>query len=296
MRHGTILPDDAVRAAFQAKMPDDELARRHGCSESYVRLKRYRLGLVHRKRGARQSRHGSKVATEKVARMPPVDHPALTEDRTIYPSTVTEVAGLQNVLVSGANHWKIGRVIEKGAWRGFPVYALTLEERATCPSSCRHWRSCFGNHMHFAKRVRHGAELEERLGHELALLQSRHPRGFAVRLHVLGDFYSPEYVAVWARFLDQFPGLHVFGFTARIDGRNDPIARALVLLAMKRWDRFAIRFSNALIDQCSTVTVEHPRQVPADAVLCPQQVGKTNSCATCALCWQSRRRIAFLQH
>jgi hypothetical protein len=25
-------------------------------------------------------------------------------------------------------------------------------------------------------------------------------------------------------------------------------------------------------------------------------LGKTTACATCALCWQSKRRIAFIQH
>lgn len=248
------------------------------------------------RQGQRLSRHEAKAATEKRAVMPPVDHPAFVEDRTIYPSTVRDPSLATHLLVSGANHWKIGRKIQKGKWRGFPVYTLTLEERATCPSSCRHWRSCMGNQMHFARRIIHGPAMERRLERELAALQEMHADGFAVRLHVLGDFYSVAYVDAWAGFLDRFPALHVFGFTARIDGMTDPIATALVRLAIARWDRFAIRFSNAPIDECSTVTVEHPRQVPADAVLCPQQVGRTASCSTCALCWQSRRRIAFLQH
>ncbi|GAB4071728.1 hypothetical protein KHC28_00295 [Ancylobacter sonchi] len=293
------LPEAALREAFEADRSDAEIAEAFGCSRQLVAQKRSKLGLRRREKADAKrapSRFQSKVATDRAARLPPVDHPALSEERTIYPATVTAVDGLPNVLVSAANHWKIGGRIAKGAWSGFPVYALTLEERATCPDSCRHWRSCYGNSMHFAKRLQHGPALEDRLEHELAILQSRHPAGFAVRLHVLGDFYSPAYVARWAGFLDRFPALHVFGFTARIDAASDPIALALVHLVLERWERFAIRFSNAPVDECSTVTVEHPRQVPADAVLCPQQVGKTASCSTCALCWQSRRRIAFLQH
>jgi hypothetical protein len=42
----------------------------------------------------------------------------------------------------------------------------------------------------------------------------------------------------------------------------------------------------------TTITVEHPYQVPADAILCPEQVGKTESCSTCGLCWATQRRIA----
>lgn len=289
-----------LSAAVAAEKTDDEIATEFNCSKQWVALKRAEFGLKPGRRANGKKRSSSRfeprVATERSATMPPVDHPALVEDRTIYPSTVVPVEGLQNALVSGVNHWKIGGTIKRGKWEGFPVFALTLEERATCPVSCRHWRSCYGNHMHLSKRVMHGGGLEERLEHELALLQYRNPNGFAVRLHVLGDFYSVDYVRRWAGFLDRFPALHVFGFTARIDAEQDPIARELVHLVLARWERFAIRFSNALVDECSTVSIEHPRQLPDDAVLCPQQTGKTDSCSTCALCWQSRRRIAFLQH
>ena len=91
------------------------------------------------------------------------------------------------VLKSGRNQWKIGGEILKGDWRGFPTYGLALEERATCPKTCRHWRSCYGNNMHLAQRVPHGVELERRLPIEVADLAKDHPHGFAVRLHVLGD-------------------------------------------------------------------------------------------------------------
>jgi hypothetical protein len=149
--------------------------------------------------------------------------------------------------------------------------------------------------MHLAKRVRHGPEFEARLESELAILQSRHPGGFAVRLHVLGDFYSVEYVDLWRGFLKRFRSLFVFGFTARWE-RSDPIAVALLRMVMDQRERFAIRFSNAPVDEDSTVSIEHPIQKPADAIICPAQTGKTENCGACALCWHSRRRIAFLQH
>ena len=155
--------------------------------------------------------------------------------------------------------------------------------------------NCYGNNMHLAKRARHGPDFEVRLEAELAVLQHRHAGGFAVRLHVLGDFYSVEYVRLWASFLDRFRSLFVFGFTARWR-REDPIAVELIRLVVERRERFAIRFSNAPVDEDATVSIEHPVQKPADAVICPAQVGKTESCATCGLCWHSRRRIAFLQH
>ncbi len=82
--------------------------------------------------------------------MPPHDTPAFLSGRTIYAHTVRvpgRGAGDTWALKSGGNNRKIGGVILKGHWKGFPIYGLTLEERATCPTSCHHWRSCYGNRM-----------------------------------------------------------------------------------------------------------------------------------------------------
>lgn len=294
-------PVSASRIVELAKThTDQEIAGMLGCSVHTVALRRREAGI--RRRGGRKessqgprSRFAPAVHAEKHATLPPVTHPALSDARTIYPTTVVNALGLNSLLVSGANAWKIGDRVAKGKWKGFPIFTLTLEERATCPTSCRHWRSCFGNHMNWAKRVANDDAFEDRLGHELAILQYRFPEGFAVRVHVLGDFYSEHYVGLWRSFLDRFPALHVFGFSARVDA-GDPIARALIDLVAEQWDRFAIRFSNAPVDECSTISIEHPVQKPADAVICPQQLGKTANCGSCGFCWHSRRRVAFLQH
>lgn len=301
---GSVSVVDVLRCR-DAGMTKGGAAETLGCSaETINRISR--IGDVKWPRGRKplgikdgssvMSRMAPRAAAEITARgMPAVTNPAFVEDRTIYPSTRTDPLSALNVLVSGHNSWKIGSVVTKGRWKGYPVFTLTLEERATCPRSCAHWRSCYGNHMRFAKRLIHGAGLEVRLASDLLKLQHRHPDGFVVRLHVLGDFYSVKYVELWRTFLDRFPALNAFGFSARWQ-REDPIAVALIGLVAERWDRFAIRFSNAPIDECATVSIEHPVQKPADAVVCPQQLGKTAACATCGLCWHSRRRIAFLRH
>jgi hypothetical protein len=88
--------------------------------------------------------------------------------------------------------------------------------------------------------------------------------------------------------------LRVFGYTARWD---DDIAEALKALVRDvGWERFAMRFSNAPMATRSTITIESLRQKPDDAVACPGQIGKTESCSTCGLCWQTEKRVAFLQH
>jgi hypothetical protein len=125
------------------------------------------------------------------------DHPAVIEGRTMFPSRVTEEH--DRLLKSGQNQRKLGSHVSKGRWAGMPIFTLTLEERATCPRSCQHWNDCYGNHMHWPKRHAHGPELEGKLALELAVLAAKYPAGFVVRLHILGDFYSSEYVRRWYR-------------------------------------------------------------------------------------------------
>ena len=78
-------------------------------------------------------------------------------------------------LKSGSNWRKIGGEVLKGKWRGFPLYILNLEERATCPTACRHWRSCYANHMQWMQRMEAGPDLEWKLEREVALLAIDHP-------------------------------------------------------------------------------------------------------------------------
>ncbi len=217
-------------------------------------------------------------------------HAAIVGRRTLYPSTVRH-PGTDQVLKSGINNRKIGRLVTKGKWKGMPIYTLTLEERATCPSTCKHWTGCYGNKMHMAQRFRHGADLNARLFLELMVLQRRHPQGFVVRLHVLGDFYDANYVRKWGRWLGEFPALHVFGFTARMPGTA--IGDEVTHVTNSYPDRWWIRLSDGP-GMRSTVTAAGD-QVPADAVLCPYETGRTSTCGTCGLCWSTAKRIAFLK-
>lgn len=297
---------EQVRALFDLELTYDEMAIALGCSLATIQKRITEAGLRGvRPRGRRLgshvtgqfrlARHAARALVDASATMPPASHPALAEGRTLFPTMVRPAELARRILVSGRNSAKIGAFVTKGRWRGFPIFTLTLEERASCPTSCGHWRSCYGNGMHAAVRLIHGPLFEARLADELAALQRTYPDGFAVRLHVLGDFYSVAYVDLWRSFLARFPALAVFGFSRRWE-REDPIAMRLVRLVIDEWQRFAIRFSDAPVDECASVSIEHPLQKPADAVLCPQQLGKTATCGTCGFCWHSRRRVAFLQH
>jgi hypothetical protein len=63
--------------------------------------------------------------------------------------------------------------------------------------------------------MQHGADLERRLEIEVARHAEENPLGFAVRLHVLGDFYSVEYVGLWRQLVEQHSALHVWGYIPR---------------------------------------------------------------------------------
>ena len=220
--------------------------------------------------------------------------PAARGGRTIFPSRVFDPDEVKRALKSGHQSRKIGAFVAKGHRKGWPIFTLTLEERATCPRSCQHWLDCYGNNMQAAERMVGGVELETMLEAELRALTAAHPAGFLVRLHVLGDFYSAQYVRFWQRMLESLPALHVFGFTSHQVGTEIGTAVALATSDMG-WNRFAIRFSGAP-HELHAARVVDPGERDRDAIMCPAQSGATECCATCALCWQSERSIAFGRH
>jgi hypothetical protein len=222
------------------------------------------------------------------------DHAAVKEGRTLFPTTVKFVEEVGRVLVGGYNSRKIGKAVTKGPWKGLPIYTLTLQERATCPKSCSHWRDCYGNTMHMANRIVNDADFEEILWLELDALNRKHPVGYVVRLHVLGDFYSVPYVDLWEKALLMFPALHVFGYTAR-NPRSDQIGAAVFRLSSNYWTRFAIRFSGRDWGLQGAITIERGEKHPT-AITCPAQTGKTLCCGTCGLCWTANKTIAFERH
>ncbi len=229
------------------------------------------------------------------------DHPAITEARTIFPSTVVDAKDSPRLLISGHNNKKIGKEVAKGPWAGMPIYTLTLEERASCPTHCHMFRACYGNAMQWARRHRHGDEFEAYLAGEVLDLADEHPQGFVVRLHVLGDFYSRQYVYLWRSLLERFPELRVYGYTARSPEHDAEIASAIYSMNSEFPDRCAIRFSSAKPQPMgATVITRHPEgsTVP-EGLVCPAETQDSACCASCGLCWSPSMRdktIVFVQH
>ena len=235
---------------------------------------------------------------------------AIMESRSIFQKTVKDadrsIMGKTETLLKRSTNVKLGKKVTKGHLRGFPIYTLTLEERATCPRSCAHWADCYGNNMHLAIRYNAGPALEAMLEDELVELQRKHPKGFLVRLHILGDFYSVSYVAKWAKWLTQFPALHIYGYTANQPNAADPTERAIGQAIKTLRDncadnRFAIRFSGNFEDPEFTAnSADDTRAIAAvdakQAFICPVQQDRVKDCGSCALCWTSRKPVVFITH
>lgn len=253
-------------------------------------------------RPPRRFEEPSKLDPQKVHGLAP-DHPAVVEGRSLFPTTVVAATDSPQLFVSGANQRKIGDRVTKGPWAGMPIYSLTLEERATCSRACHHRGTCYGNGMPQARRHRHGPKMEERLAAEIAALAHLHPDGFVTHVHVLGDFYSTEYVRVWEQQLEAHPALHVFGYTFWAD--DTEIGAAIQLLRGRFPDRFAIRVSRPDVtapdhrEMAATTIWRIAEGRQAEGIVCPAQTHPGVCCGSCGLCWHPEMRdtpIAFIAH
>lgn len=161
---------------------------------------------------------------------------------------------------------------------------------------CSH--NCFGNGMQFARRHRVGDPevFYARIEAEIASILTSE-KGLLLRLHVLGDFFSVEYVAFWKDLLETHPLLAIFGYTHRRIDHADGIGAAIQALKEMFPERFRIRWSLDQVAPDAAVIVETPDE--AEGIVCPAQSDATGCCATCGLCWETaaaERTILFLKH
>lgn len=223
------------------------------------------------------------------------EHRAIEGRTTKYPHSVISAKASKRVLVSGHENRKLGSKVTKGIWKGMPIYAVTLVERASCPASCREWTTCYGNSMNFARRHVFDAELFKRLDVEIDMLAAKHPGGFLVRLHTLGDFGRDDaealpYVELWRHKMIETPGLHLFGFTAHTLGSLT--GQAIRLLNGEFPARCRIRFSGH--DALVIAAKEDSKHV-----VCPIETDhpkRPASCGACGLCWAMPGTVEFVRH
>lgn len=220
--------------------------------------------------------------------------------KNLYPPMTRYRKGVKrpslNMLKRGKQNKKLGDKVSVKMWKGMTMYSLTLEERATCPPKCEQWDNCYGNNMPFAHRFDHREpEFLELLEAQLEELNDKHPEGFVVRLHVLGDFYSSYYIVQWQLWLHQFRNLHVFGYTHH---KADEILGGIINNVNRLHPtRFRIRFSDDWDTEFSAHVVQsRDLEHVEHGVICPEQLGKTDSCTTCGYCWSSDDPVVFIEH
>ncbi len=203
------------------------------------------------------------------------------------------------MLKPGRNNKKLGNKITKGKWKGHPMYALTLEERNSCPTHCEQWDNCYGNNMPFALRYDHThPDFYPMLEQQIASLAMKHETGFVIRLHVLGDFYSTEYVGWWRSMLKKYKPLNIYGYTHQRSFTET--GYAIVRMNRKYEEKCRVRFSDDTSTFFSTRVVKGR---PDDYTFgrtdtpCPEQTGRLNSCSECTICWESQdKTVVFFEH
>jgi len=215
--------------------------------------------------------------------------------RTVYPKSVKLAS--TNMLKPGKNNAKLGDVVTSKMWQGSKMYSLTLEERVTCPITCDQWDNCYGNNMPFAHRFNiTDPNFYPHLDDQLEILSKKHADGFVVRLHVLGDFFSTEYVAFWGARVAMYENLRVFGYTHHRS--NTPIGQYIARFNRILPQQWAIRFSDEIMTQMSAHVVQKDyTPMKGLEIVCPEQTGQAASCADCGLCWTAtNRKIMFVEH
>ena len=220
---------------------------------------------------------------------------------TIYQKSIKQ--GSKNgLLKKGSSNKKLGFKVTAKKWTGKRIYSLTLVERETCPTTCHHWDDCYGNNMPFAHRYKN-ANIDLFLEKEIESLMEKHKEGIVIRLHVLGDFYSVSYVDFWEEMLLRHPKLCIFGYTAR---KGDNIAHAIWLLNKRFSDRFVIRHSGnqeaGETQSNSQAPFQEDWSYAAEESFegasfdCPEQTGALKDCASCGLCWTTKKTVRFTTH
>jgi hypothetical protein len=209
---------------------------------------------------------------------------------SLHPDKVRSVRPDEEAFRTGVAIAKLGGKVTKGRLKGASIHFLTLEERATCPTSCAVWDSCYGNNMSFAVRWKVDAALLSAMDRRIALWAARGlPR--LVRLHELGDFPSVEYVRRWQAWLENNNWLHVFGYTAW--PRTSPIGRAIQDVKNSVGARFSIRWSGYAGADGSVVFEDKP---PKGTFACPEQQKRVLNCGACGACWSTSKAVAFAKH
>jgi hypothetical protein len=133
-----------------------------------------------------------------------------------------------------------------------------------------------------------------KLREEVETLLAKNPNGITIRLHVLGDFYSVDYVRFWESMLLFNDNLSLFGYTANLP--SSEIGKAVWLMNIRFSDRCVIRYSHNAESNRLGEWYAAEESFEGPSFDCPEQTGKVKSCADCGLCWTTQKTVRFLSH
>ena len=184
-------------------------------------------------------------------------HSAIVNGHTMYKKNLYNAFDYKHDVIKKSTNAKLGKKILKGIWKNHRMYTVTLEARATCTDECEHYLDCYDNNMPFAHRFKANQALVDKMAIELDKLDKKHPLGYVVRLHILGDFYSVAYVKWWKKQLQTRPNLKIYGYsrnhvTSKY-AKVRSIAKEIVKVRLQFADRFKIRFSIYQVIHCRQI-------------------------------------------
>ena len=169
--------------------------------------------------------------------------------------------------------------------------SFSLPPMKTCPGRtpfCRQF--CYGLRGRLAwVRLREiqEANLEtskqddfiERMGREIARVNTE-----AFRLHVVGDFYSVDYVKKWVEIASSFPNLIFFGSTRswRVPSLKSAVEIFAALPNARMRASIDFTHQDRPDNGWKVISVEE------EGESCPHDYGWVENCFNCKRCWQSK--------
>ena len=152
---------------------------------------------------------------------------------------------------------------------------------------------CYGLRGHFTHRSREAmlernyrrSQQDNFAGRMIRSIQDNASTVF--RIHVVGDFYSPEYIQKWVVIIGALPDVSFYGYTrswrcrdlqTTLDElRSLPNCHLLASIDFTHTDRPDSSWN--------TVSVE------GEGVPCPHDTEMVETCLTCGLCWSGRSNL-----
>lgn len=169
--------------------------------------------------------------------------------------------------------------------------SFSLPALKTCPGKTEFCsRLCYGLNGRFARqRMRELYQSNLEVSKQADFVE-RIVRGIlktktgVFRLHVVGDFYSVEYVEKWLEIADRLPDVKFFGSTRswRVPGLRDTVERFRDLPNV--YLRASIDFSH--LDKPSDSW--RVWSIEGEGDPCLHDYGLAESCITCKKCWQTK--------